>query len=139
MTNPMIRIMRTLGMLTLMGAAVAATVVTPAPAYAQEAMAKHYPTFVLQYRKSNRWVAQEDKEGLDALSRYAKREGLYSFDIVLPEGNDTNVSIERLLVLSRILKSRLRCETIVFRQELGVTPPNTISVTPSDQGTATPQ
>ena len=139
MITPMIRTMRTLGMLTLVGSAIAATVAIPAPVHAEEAKATHYPTFVLQYRKSNRWVAQEDKEGLDALSRYAKREGLYSFDIVLPEGNDTNVSIERLLVLSRILKSRLRRETIVFRQELGVTPPNTISVTPSDQGTATPE
>ena len=106
-------------------------------ARAQEVVATHYPNFVLPYRSSNRWVHQEDKKQLDALTRYAKRENIYSFDIILPENSDNNMYIERLLVLSRIMKSRLKRETIVFRQELGATPPNTITVTPSDSGTTT--
>ena len=91
----------------------------------------NYPTYVLLYRGTNRWVSQDDKESLDALSRYAKRNQIFSFRIVLPENSDNNLYIERLLVLSRIMKSRLRNDTIVFRQELGQTPPNTISVTPA--------
>lgn len=118
-------------------------VVTPAlffsspAAYAQSTVTKNYPTFVLPYRSNNRWVHQQDKDPLDALTRYAQRENIYSFSIILPENSDNNVYIERLLVLSRIMKSRLKRDTIVFRQELGTTPPNTISVTPSDGGTTT--
>ena len=109
------------------------------PAFAQEGdvVEKVYPTFVLVYRDNNRWVHQIDKKPLDDLSRYAKREGIMSFDVILPDRHESNVYIERLLVLSRILKSRLRKESIVFRQELGTTSPNTISVTPSDVGTTT--
>ena len=109
----------------------------PADAVAADRAETNYPTFVLEYRKNNRWVDQREKEGLDALTRYAKRNKIISFNIVLPKNSDNNLYIERLLILSRIMKSRLRNDTIVFRQELGTTPANTISVTPSEKGTTT--
>jgi len=102
-------------------------------AHAEDVILTNYPTYVLVYRNQNRWVDQREKESLDNLTRYAKRNKINSFSIVLPENADNNLYIERLLVLSHIMKSRLRNDTIVFRQELGKTPANTISVTPSTQ------
>lgn len=87
-------------------------------------------SFTITYRDDNRWVHKSDKRSLNKLTRYAARNKVYSFEIILPEDSDNNTYIERLLILSRIMKSRLKQDTIVFRQKLGSTPSNSIRVTP---------
>lgn len=105
-------------------AAIAVSVIVPALAYAGS------PSFTLPYRGENRWVHVEDNKPLNQLTNYAKKNKVYTFRVVLPENNNTNLYIERLLVLSRIMKARLNRESIVFRQDLGETPKNTITLTP---------
>lgn len=91
------------------------------------------PTFTLPYRAENRWVHMEDNKSLNDLTNYAAKEQIYSFQVILPESTETNLYIERLLVLSRIMKGRLKRDSIVFRQDLGQTPANTIRVTPLEE------
>ena len=88
------------------------------------------PSYTLPYREDNRWVHVEDNKPLNDLTNYAEENSVYSFRVVLPENDKTNLYIERLLVLSRIMKARLDRESIVFRQDLGDTPNNTIKLIP---------
>ena len=91
------------------------------------------PSFTLPYRAENRWVHVEDNKPLNNLTNYAAKNNVYTFRVVLPESGQTNLYIERLLVLSRIMKSRLKRDSIVFRQDLGQTPDNTITITPIEE------
>lgn len=93
-------------------------------------MAQSVPSFTLPYRAENRWVHVEDNKPLNNLTDFAEEKNIYTFQVVLPESGKTNLYIERLLVLSRIMKSRLDRDSIVFRQDLGNTPDNTIKITP---------
>lgn len=88
------------------------------------------PAFTLPYRAENRWVHVDDNKPLNNLTDYAKENKVYTFRVVLPENDKTNLYIERLLVLSRIMKARLNRDSIIFRQDLGETPENTIKLTP---------
>lgn len=105
-------------------AAVVASVLVPALALAEA------PSFTLPYRGENRWVHVEDNKPLNDMTDYARKNKVYTFRVVLPENNNTNLYIERLLVLSRIMKARLNRDSIVFRQDLGETPTNTITLSP---------
>ncbi len=105
-------------------------VIATSTAFVPAASADDAASFTIKYRDSNRWVHKSDKQPLNKLTRYAARNKVYSFEIILPEDSDNNVYIERLLILSRIMKSRLKQDTIVFRQKLGDTPSNSIRVTP---------
>ena len=89
-------------------------------------------SYTLPYREDNRWVHVEDNKPLNDLTNYAEENGVYTFRVILPENDKTNLYIERLLVLSRIMKARLDRESIVFRQDLGDTPDNTIKLIPID-------
>ena len=91
------------------------------------------PSYTLPYREDNRWVHVEDNKPLNDLTNYAEENSVYSFRVVLPENDKTNLYIERLLVLSRIMKARLDRESIVFRQDLGDTPNNTIKLIPIEE------
>ena len=90
-------------------------------------------SYTLPYRDDNRWVHVEDNQPLNDLTNYAEENSVYSFRVVLPENDKTNLYIERLLVLSRIMKARLDRESIVFRQDLGDTPKNTIKLIPIEE------
>ena len=90
-------------------------------------------SYTLPYREDNRWVHVEDNKPLNDMTDYAKKNNVYSFRVILPENNKTNLYIERLLVLSRIMKTRLNRENIVFRQDLGDTPKNTIKLVPIEE------
>ena len=89
--------------------------------------------FTLKYRGENRWVHQADKAQLNALSNYANTHQVHTFEVVMPEQASEPVYIERLLILSKILKQRLHQPVVVFRQSSsGTTPPNTIRIMPVD-------
>ena len=102
----------------------AANLVALPPAFAET------PSFTLPYRGENRWVHVDDNSPLNNMTDYAKKNKIYTFRVILPENNNTNLYIERLLVLSRIMKSRLNRESIIFRQDLGDASPNTIKIIP---------
>ena len=87
-------------------------------------------SYTLPYREENRWVHVEDNQPLNDMTNYAEKNDVYTFRVILPENDKTNLYIERLLVLSRIMKARLDRESIVFRQDLGDTPNNTIKLIP---------
>jgi len=107
---------------------VCAAAIMAGPHVAQAADAQG---FTLKYRGENRWVHQDDKAQLNALSNYANAHQVHTFEVIMPEQASEPVYIERLLILSKILKQRLHQPVVVFRQSSsGETPPNTIRIMP---------
>lgn len=83
--------------------------------------------FVLPYRNENRWVHKNDNEPLVKLMNATRKKAADEFAVVLPDGINEKLYLERLVVLRDILLSR-QPAGVVLRQTEGKTPKNTIKV-----------
>ena len=82
--------------------------------------------FALNYRKKNRWVAQDDIKSLRTLLSESKKKGVNHFFVRIPEDN-RGLTIERLVVLRDILEKSLK-QSIVIEEVPGDAKSNQIVI-----------
>lgn len=84
-------------------------------------------TYTLPYKKDNRWVAKEDAKELRLLVKEAKKTKKYHVQVQLPEKANTQLYLERLEILRKILERNLK-RGVIIEQVAGNATSNKITV-----------